>query len=349
MSKFIKILIGFIVVVALALSGAQAIKNAKQKDAAMPKAKIYPIVSKVYAPTLKKVKLTLPFLATVKNDKDVKLSSRIAARILKIVPSGTSIKRGDVIIKLDTTNIESNLANIKEQLKASNIALDNLQATHNRTLDLLKIQGASIEVSQREVTKIASTQAKINGLIQKSIELKNNLSYATIASPVDGVIAKTFENKGAVSMLGKALISISSKNGFYLMVRVPTSLHIKAVEFNNKIYSATALGSTYHGLAEYKVFIGSENVTTGDRIEVNVIVFNDVGNLLPFDAFLDRDGKSFVLIANENSASAKEVHIIASAQEGVVISEPLIDKKIVLAKPDILLKLTSGYALKVKE
>jgi RND family efflux transporter MFP subunit len=347
--QYIKILIALVVVAALAMGGIKAIKKARAKDAAAPKAKIYPIVVSQMSPKFEKVKLTLPFLATVDNDKDVKLSSRIAARIMQIKPSGSSVRQGDVLARLDTTDIKSNLASVKEQLEAISVSIKNLKATHTRTLELLKVQGASIEESQKESTLMANAIAQRTGLKQKEIELKNNLSYCTILSPVDGVIAKTFDNKGAISMPGKPLVAISSKNGFYLMVRVPTELPIKGVEFDGKTYSVTALGSTYHGLAEYKVYTGSHNLTTGDRVEVSVVVLDEKANLLPFDALLNRNGKSFVLVVEKNRAHAQEVHLVQSGEEGVVISETLERKQIVVAKPDVLLKLTSGYALDIKE
>ena len=348
-NKYVKIGLSLAVVVALVVGGIQAIQSAKEKDAAVPKAKIYPIVVSQMSPKLQNVKLTLPFLATVENDKDVKLSSRIAARIITIKSSGSSVKRGDIIVRLDTTDIKSNLASVKEQLEAANISIKNLKATHKRTLELLKVQGASIEESQQESTLIANAIAQRTVLKQKEIELKNNLSYCAIASPVNGVVAKTFDNKGATSMPGKPLLAISSKNGFYLMLRVPRELSIKGVEFNTQTYTVTPLGSTYHGLAEYKVYTGSNHLTTGDRVEVNVVTLNEKANLLPFDAILNRNGESFVLEINKNRATPKEVHIVQSAEQGVVIEESLNDKNIVVAKPDILLRLTSGYALKVKE
>ncbi|MFK5938267.1 MAG: efflux transporter periplasmic adaptor subunit [Sulfurimonas sp.] len=347
--KYLKIGISIVVVLGLIVGGKKAIQNTKEKDAAESKAKIYPIVVSQMSPKLKNVKLTLPFLATVENDKDVKLSSRIAARILSIKSSGSSVKSGEVIAQLDTTDIRSNLVSIKEQIEAANVSINNLQATHKRTLELLKVQGASIEESQKESTMIASAIAQRIGLKQKEIELLNNLSYCNITSPVNGVVAKTFDKKGAISMPGKPLIAISSKNGFYLMIRVPTKLPMKAVEFNEKSYMITALGTTEHGLAEYKAYIGSNNLTTGDRVEIDVVTFNDRANLLPFDALLDKDGKSFVLVIDKNRALAKEVHVVQSAEQGIIIEESLKDKNIVIAKPDILLKLTAGYALKVKE
>ena len=349
MNKIVKIGLSVVVIGLLGVGGIKAVKNAKAKDAATPKAKIYPIVVSQMSPKLANVRLTLPFLATVENDKDVKLASRIAARVMYIKPSGATVKEGDIIARLDTTDIKSNLVSVKEQLAAVSVSIKNLKATHKRTLELLKVQGASIEESQRESTLIANAIAQRTGLRQKEIELTNNLSYCTILSPVNGVIAKTFDNKGAISMPGKPLVAISSNNGFYLMVRVPTSLPIKGVEFHGKTYSATALGSTYHGLAEYKVYTGNNNLTSGDRIEVSVVIFDDNANLLPFDAILNKDGKSFVLEIEKNGATPQEVHIVQSGEEGVVVQESLEDTNIVIAKPDILLKLTSGYTLKVKE
>ena len=222
MSKALKIAIGAAVAVALIIAGVKTIKKAKAKDAAAPQAVIYPIVVKKMSPKIVQAKLTLPYLAEVSNDKDVKLSSRIAARIVSIKSSGLHVSKGEIIARLDTTAIASNLSSVNEQLKAAEVSLQNLKATHQRTEQLLKVQGASIEESQKELSAIANAQAQIASLKQKAIELNNSLSYATITSPVDGVITKTFDNEGAVSMPGKPLINISAKNGFYLMIRVPS-------------------------------------------------------------------------------------------------------------------------------
>lgn len=348
MSKPIKIIITVVVLALLVALAAKAVNEARQKDVAAPKAKIYPVVVSQMIPKASQVRLTLPYLAEVGNDKDVNLASRIAARVLKIKSSGSQVKKGELIIALDTTDIQSSLASTKDQIKATKITLDNLKKSHQRTLELLEVKGASIEQSQKEENDIASALASLNALLQKEIELKNALSYATITSPVDGVIAKTFANKGDLSTPGKPLAAISSKNGFYLLIRVPSDTSIKGVELQEKTYPAIALGSTFNGLAEYKVYTGGENLTSGDRVEVNVVVYEGKDILLPFDALLNKDGKSYVLEIKNDHAVAKEVHIIQSAEQGVIVAENLEGKPIVVAKPDILLKLKSGYHLKVK-
>ena len=349
MSKIIKIVVGILVIVALVFVAITKLKEKREANETVSEATIYPIVVDSLVPKESNVKLTLPYLAEVQNDKDVKLSSRIAARILMIKRSGSHVKKGEVVVKLDITNIKSTLASLKEQLQAAKIALKNLEATHKRTLELLKVHGASIEESQKEASLIANAQATIVTLKQKEIELKNNLSYATIISPVDGTVSKCFSNRGALSAPGKPLLAISSKNGFYLLVRVPTEMPLVSVDFAGKEYSATALGSTFHGLAEYKVYLGKKKLTTGDRVEVSVVVFHQKAILLPFDAILNRNNKSYIFVIKGNKAEVQEVHIVQSAQEGIVVSEDLVGKKLVVAKPDILLRLLTGYSLKVKE
>ena len=349
MSKALNIVIGVLVVVGLGLAGAKAIKNAKDKDAKTPVAKIYPIVVSQMNPKISNVKLTLPYLAEVNNDKDVKLYSSIAARIITIKSSGLHVSKGEVIARLDTTPIVSNLSSVTEQLKAAKVSLQNLKATHQRTDELLHVKGASIEESQKELTAIANNESQVVSLKQKEIELQNSLSYATIISPVDGVIAKTFDNNGAVTMPGKPLIDISATNGFYLMVRVPSDLSIKGVVFNGKTYMATPLENSSNGLAEYKVYVGEDRLTSGDKIQVDVLILDEQATLLPFDAVLNRDGKNYVLVLEKDKAVPQEIHILQSGQQGVVIKESLENKNIVVAKSDILLRLVSGYALKVKE
>lgn len=349
MNKYIKITVGIVITAGLVAGGVKALKNAKAKDAAQPIAKIYPIVASTFSPKLKKVRLTLPYLAEVANDKDVKLAPRIAARIVSIVPSGKSVKKGDVLAQLDTTNIKSTLESLKHQIEAAIIGLKNLTQTHERTVELLKIKGASIEQSQKESTLIAQAESKLSALKQKEIALKNNLSYARIVAPVDGVISKTYANQGALSAPSHPLVAISSKNGFYLMLRVPTDLSVQGVLLDAIEYKAMPLGSTFHGLAEYKVYTDDTQLISGDRIQVDVITYNQKGIALPFDTLLNRNGKSFVLVVKENYAEAKEVHIIQNAEQGVVVSDNIEGEKIVVAKPDILLKLLSGYMLSIKE
>jgi len=335
--------IGIIAVVVIIFLAIFAVVRAKSKEAAMPIAKQYSLVVSTIKPQLKYVELSLPYLAQTENDKDVKLSSKVSARVNFIKASGSKVKKGEVIARLDNTAIQTSAISIKSQIKATKIAVKNLEDTHKRTKDLLAIKGASIEQYQKEESSLEGLKSKLQTLQQNEINVANTLTYGIITSPVDGVISKTLVNKGDMCLPGHPVATISAVNGFYLMLRVPTDLPIYGVNFDNENYPAIALNSTFNNLAEYKVYVNSKGFTTGDRIEVNVIVFKGTSIKLPFDAILNRDGKSFVLLKEKNKAKAMPVNIIQTGEDGLVVSNTnLVGKEIVVAKQDILLKLLGG-------
>ena len=345
-----KSIIWTVVVILLIIGGVVAVKKAKKKDASAPVAKIYPVVVTTMKPQTGQVELTLPYLALTQNDNDVNLATKIAGRVNFIKASGSHVKKGEVVVRLDATAIQSNLSSVKAQLDAVTTALSNLHKTHQRTLELLQVEGASIEQSQMEESKLAEMTSKHEALKQKINELNNMLTYAVITAPVDGNISKTMVNMGNMAMPGHPVATIRSKNGFFLLIRVPTDMKISGVVLNGKTFDVIALNSTFHGLAEYKAYVDSENMMTGDRLEVDVIVYNGIGIMLPFDAVLNRNGNSYVLVNEGDHAVAKEVNIIQTGEQGIVISNrDIAGQDVVVAKQDILLKLLSGTTLKIKE
>lgn len=350
MKKYKKTIIWTIVILLLVIAGVLKIKHTKEKEAALPPAKQYAIVVSVMKPQENDIRLTLPYLALTKNDKDVMLASRISARVNWIKASGSRVKKGEVIAKLDNTSIVSGINSVKSQIVAQQTALKNLEATHQRTLELMNVQGASIEQSQAEESKIAALKSQVESLRQKLNDLNNMLTYETIKSPVDGRISQTMVNKGDMAMPGHPVAAVSANNGFYLLLRVPTSLKVYGIIMNGKIYDAIPLHSTFNSLAEYKVYVNSNKMTSGNRVEVNVIIYKGEGIELPFDAVLNRDGKSYVMVRKGNQAVPELIHPVQSGQQGMVVNNvDLLGKELVMAKPDILLRLLGGTSLKVKE
>jgi selenophosphate synthetase-related protein len=102
-------------------------------------------------------------------------------------------------------------------------------------------------------------------------------------------------------------------------------------------------------LTAYRVNVEPGGMMTGERVEVNVEVFNGVGIKIPFDGILNRDNKSYVFVKENDKAIPTEINIIQSGEDGAVISNnELAGKEIVVAKQDILLTLLSGATLKTE-
>ena len=344
-----KKIIWTIVVLAIIIAGVALIKVRKSKENKLPVAKSYAMVVSTIKPNLSEVQLTLPYIGLIENDADVMLSTKIAGRVEYLKASGSKVKKGDIIAKLDETTIRSNINSVEAQINASTTALNNLQSTHKRTLELLAVKGASIEQSQMEESKIAGLEAQLESLKQKRNEANNMLSYAVITAPVSGTLSKTMVNTGDVAMPGHPVATISARNGYFLLIRVPSDLSVSAVKYKGQQYDAIPLNSTFNGLAEYKVNLSGQNLTTGSREQVDVVIFDGEGIKLPHDAILNRNGKTYVMLVNGDKAASQEVNIIQSGEDGLVVdNKDLLHKQLVVAKQDVLLRLASGSLLKIK-
>lgn len=343
-----KTIITSLLILLVVIGGILVIKKAKAKSDNAPIAKEFPIMVRTTKIASDGNQLTLPYLAVVQNDQDVTITSKISSRILFLKPSGTPVKAGEVVARLDNSSFQTTSQSVQSQLAAQKIALENQKLNHSRTLQLLAVKGASKEQSENEISKIAEIESKIDALQQSKNDISNSFSYTTIVTPSSGVVAKTMLNVGDVAMPGQPIALISSNNGSFLKLSVPSDLKIKGISLKEQFYKAIPLNNTFNGLAEYKVYAENMDLLTGERVPVDIVLYEGQGLKVPYDAVLNRSGKSFVFVIENNKAVPKEITITESGENALMISnEELSGKEIVIAKQDILLSLLSGSVIKI--
>ncbi len=318
------------------IAGKRAVEKKREAEAKTPTAKHYPIVVRTIDAKREKVLLTLPFLAEVRNSDDTVIAPKISAQIKYIAPPGRRVKRGELVLELDSTGIEAEIA-------SSEIELKNLRKSHERSLSLYAVKGISVEKLQSEESKIALTQARLAGL-------KNSLRYYMIHSPVAGTVSAVFASKGMLAVAGRKVLKIEADEGFYLLLRLPEKMRgSKSIIFRNKKFSLKELHSTHQGLYEYKADIDTKNLVSGERVESSIVLYDAEAMKLPYDAILKKEGRNYILVPDGERAIAREVKILAEGEEGVAIEPIAPSAKVIVAKADILLKLLGGVAMKVSE
>ncbi|WP_456389246.1 efflux RND transporter periplasmic adaptor subunit [Hydrogenimonas sp.] len=361
MKKVIKVLIIVAIVALLGVLGVRAIKQKQAVEAMLPVAKEYAVVVHTIEPKMQRVTLTLPYIAIAENENSVTIASKLAARILFVKHAGDTVRQGEIVARLDTTDLKAKLESINAQIEAAKEALEakksmltNLLAIHKRTEALLRVKGASIEQYESEASRIEAAKAGVKEAFSRIKSLKANrkeildlLTYAKIVSPVDGTVSKVFASVGDMAMPGKPLMKINAQKGVYLIVRAPRDIRPEAIVYKGQLIETVDLRHTFNGLEEYRADLKVTTLTAGERVDVDVVTYRGKGIKLPMDALLDREGKTYVLAAEGERAKVMPVTIKARGQEGVVIGESSIaGKRIITEKPDILLKLLSGVAIK---
>jgi len=366
-------------IILLILAGAVfLLKVRKENLADAPVAAVLPVVVDVITVQPQAVTLTLPVMGIVSSDISTTLSTKISGRILKLYKQeGDQVKKGDLLIQIDDRELRAKKESLRLKrkslgyditakqgnLKALQTALENTIDSHARTKELLDVKGASIEQFNQEQTKIAQLTAQlqsvksgiemlrsgVNELLQGEDEINTQLSYTRIVSPINGTLSARLAMAGDLALPGKPLLKIAATEGLYLDIKLPSNLQSSAIQFQGKKFVLTPKNQAGSGgLREYRAALPLGNtLVEGEFLNVALVLYSGNGVLLPNDVLLTIQGITNVLVYQDGKASKTPVTVFRRGSEGVMVKEDLRGRRLLLAKPDILLRATSGAPVKL--
>ncbi|NPA29148.1 MAG: hypothetical protein GXO33_03090 [Epsilonproteobacteria bacterium] len=362
--RMIKRFIWIIPVAALVALGVRTLKHKREADTRIPPAKTYAVTVEALRPQPQNVTLTLPFVAQVGNDRDVALSTRVSARLLTCKPEGSKVRKGEVVATLDERDLQAKaealrheIAATKRQMEAAQTSLKTLLASHARSEKLMKVNGISRETFEAEEAKIAEARSRVAEISAKRQSLEASLTavtqqrdYTLLRAPVEGIVSKTYLNPGDMTLPGKPLMRIRSAKGDYLLVRLPMNVKPLALRYEQKSYPLTPLKGTQNGLLRYRTPVLGLGLAADSFVNVDIVTYRGKGLLLPPDALLRQGGRTRAFVIENVQAHPTEVRILAKGVEGYLVDAPdLIGRPVAVAKPDVLLKLTTGLSVRTQK
>jgi membrane fusion protein, multidrug efflux system len=370
MKKIIALILLFAVV-------AAGLLLLKKRKAALAEALPPPVLPAVVAAVELKpqaVTLTLPAMGIVASDVSTVLSTRISGQVTKVFKQeGDPVKKGEILARIDATDLEAKKQGVafqrqgmvfqvaakKAEVTALEMTLKSALEAHARTRELLAIKGAAPEQYSREEADIATLKANLaaarNGIetLQKSMgtldasvrEIDSLMNYATLVAPIDGTVSRILARPGDLATPGKPLMRIASKTGLYLNLSLPDTLRADEALLAGRTLPLTSKDQTGEtGLVQYVAPLPQNaGLVEGQYVNVDVVVYKGEGVLLPIDALLTMDGTSSVFVlSSDGKAHRTAVTIKARGVEGVTVVQDMAGRKVIVAKPDILLRVASG-------
>ena len=205
MKKLLKI----IIVIAILAGVALGIKSYFFNDESANQAGTL-ISTKVVTDT---IKTTISATGTLEPVDQVEVGTQVSGDIAKInADFNSKVKKGQVIAELDKSKLQSTLKQALISYKSAENDLKFKQSTYDRVKKLAESKSASaVELEQAEYNLNAaklSVEQRQNEVSQARL----NLSYATIKSPIDGVVLKRAVDVGqtvAASMSTPTLFIIA--------------------------------------------------------------------------------------------------------------------------------------------
>ncbi|MGA8241948.1 MAG: biotin/lipoyl-binding protein [Desulfobacterales bacterium] len=369
-----KKLITLILVVAIVAAGLLLLHKRKADLAQASPAPIMPAVVATTDLKTQAVTLTLPAMGIVASDISAVLSTRISGQVMEVSKQeGDPVKKGEILARIDATDLEAKKQGVvlqrqgivfqveakKAEVNALEMSLKSAEEAHARTKELLDIKGASPEQYSQEQAEIAKLKAGLTAArnsietLQKSMgtlaasmrEIDSVMNYATLVAPIDGTVSQILARPGDLATPGKPLMRISSKTGLYLNLSLPDTLRADEVMLVGRALPLTSKDQTGEtGLVQYVAPLPQNlGLVEGQFVNVSVVVYKGEDVLLPIDALLTMNGSSSVFVlASDGKAQRLSVRIKARGVEGATVDQDLAGRKVIIAKPDILLRVATG-------
>ncbi|AHG79332.1 Membrane-fusion protein [Mannheimia varigena USDA-ARS-USMARC-1388] len=204
---------------------------------------------------------------SVRASKRTEVGAQVSGKIQKLyVELGQTVKQGDLIADIDSSNqsntlntAQAQLSSYKAQLTSAQVALEVAQSNYNRLTKLYRANSAALADVETAKNTLASAKATVDNIKAqlKSAEIsvndaQTNLNYTQIISPMDGVIVSVPVSVGQtvnsnqtsptivqVADLSKMLIKLEISEGDIALVKVGQQVKLSTLAEPNREYSAT--------------------------------------------------------------------------------------------------------------
>jgi len=171
------------------------------------------------------VPVTEQAVGTIRAQHETTIASRILARVVEInVRAGQQVQAGQVLVRLDDTDLRARLEQAQAAAAAAQAEYERAEIEYRRLSALIEQRAVSQNEYELAQTALKSAQANLARARQAVAEASAILEYATIRSPIDGLVVDKRVNVGDTVTPGQPLLSLYDPTRMQLVADVRESL-----------------------------------------------------------------------------------------------------------------------------
>ncbi|MFO0839001.1 MAG: efflux RND transporter periplasmic adaptor subunit [Phycisphaerae bacterium] len=164
-------------------------------------------------------------VGSVRTAHEVSLAAKILARVVEVnAQAGQPVKAGEVLVRLDDADLRARLEQSTAMVASASAAADQAQIEFDRVRKLLEANTASSLEFERVRTALESARAELQRVRQARQEAEVTLDYATVRSPIDGVVVDKRIEVGDTATPGRLLATLMDPTRMQLVANVRESL-----------------------------------------------------------------------------------------------------------------------------
>ena len=326
--KKIVLILSLIAVAVLLLQGKTLLKKRQEEVATQPIPIADAVTVPVVTPKRGVMNQEISFLAQILSDKAIMLSTKILGYIEHVLVQETQeVKKGDVLVHIDETELRSNIDALKATLLAQQNDIALAKSIYHRNMKLYHIGGLSKE--QLEVSRVSlkMKQSVAENTKQKIAQLEHQLTYLKIVAPFDGSIDAIFMHEGDLASTGKAILSMSNGEKKLLFSYAPTQKNrIKkgqmVVSGEEKIGTIRAIYTTSNnGLITAEVALDRPvGLPVGSSMQIKVLTQSQTGCILPDTTVVHKKEGTFVMVYKEGKFIPFSIRVVMHEGNHIMVA-----------------------------
>jgi RND family efflux transporter MFP subunit len=167
-------------------------------------------------------------VGTVRPVHETTIGAKLLARVVEVnLKAGQVVNSGDVLVRLDDTDLRARRRQAEAVLKAAQAARVQAEADANRSRDLLKSNAVSRQENERAGTALKSADAELSRAKESINEIQATLDWATIRSPIQGIVIDKKVDVGDMVTPGQMLATLFNPKRMQLVASVRESLALR--------------------------------------------------------------------------------------------------------------------------
>lgn len=168
-------------------------------------------------------------VGTVRSRETVDIISRLpAARIQEIkVRSGDAVKAGELLVKLEDSDLKAALDSAQENLKAAESRLEFAENEFNRNRKLVESNAIARRAYEESQSNYNASRAEVSMLRHMLENARANLSYSELRAPFDGIVAERFNDPGDLATPQKPVLTFFDPTKLQLRIPIREGLIAK--------------------------------------------------------------------------------------------------------------------------
>lgn len=167
-------------------------------------------------------------VGTVRAVHEASVASKILARVEEVlVKAGQTVNQGDILVRLDDAELQARVKQAESAYAAAQAMLEQATIEHDRAVQLLEKNAIARAEFDRAVATRKTAQAELERARQTVEEAKILLEFATIRSPLTGVVIDKRVEPGDTASPGQVLVNLYEPNRMQLVATVRESLALR--------------------------------------------------------------------------------------------------------------------------